>query len=430
MLSPATTLLSLASLAVASPTWNHATSGSTPHCNVSAALPALDGKLPDRTPSNFNYSGNVRTFYVAAEEVEWNYVPSGWDNWLGVPIESSPRASSAGYLKSTGSWGLTWTKALYRGYTDASFTNLTEQPPTQGTQGPLLRAEVGDLVQILFCNKLSENYASMHSMGLTYSKQYEGSLYPSTTNGSSPTPNIGDAVPPGQCFVYKWFVSSTAAPASNDPVRMWSYHSFVNMPADMAAGLIGPMAIYQRGAMASTMKKHREFPILYQIYDETASFMSGINAAKLGNTTQNSLTPQTLSQPYSGNSTIWKPQLANFPPVSLDSTNAPTFHTLNGFMYANGPAFEMCEDEDVVWYAYGYGSESHVFHMHGNNFLYGGEWRASKDLNDGNMFALFMQPEMRGVWEVICHVNDHLMNGMVHNYVVYPREECPLEKLG
>jgi hypothetical protein len=42
-------------------------------------------------------------------------------------------------------------------------------------------------------------YASMHSMGLYYSKDNEGSLY---WNGSAPA--AGDAVPPGGCVVYKW----------------------------------------------------------------------------------------------------------------------------------------------------------------------------------------------------------------------------------
>jgi len=61
-----------------------------------------------------------------------------------------------------------WKKALYRGYTDASFNNYTQQPETIGVQGPMLRAEVSDMVQILFRNSLTNNYASMHSMGLSY----------------------------------------------------------------------------------------------------------------------------------------------------------------------------------------------------------------------------------------------------------------------
>lgn len=44
----------------------------------------LDGQLPSPTPLGYKFSGNVRRYYVAAEEEEWDYAPTGWDNWLGV----------------------------------------------------------------------------------------------------------------------------------------------------------------------------------------------------------------------------------------------------------------------------------------------------------------------------------------------------------
>jgi hypothetical protein len=45
---------------------------------------AMDGQLPSTVPLDFHFSGNVRRYYIAAEEVEWDYAPTGWDNWLGV----------------------------------------------------------------------------------------------------------------------------------------------------------------------------------------------------------------------------------------------------------------------------------------------------------------------------------------------------------
>jgi FtsP/CotA-like multicopper oxidase with cupredoxin domain len=131
----------------------------------------LDGKLLNVIPSDFHFSGNVRTYYVQAEQGIWDYVPSDWDNWLGVPFEALPRASSAGYTKASGSLGTKWEKALYRGYTNASFAERTQQPSWQGVNGPTLRAEVGDIFQILFVNKLANNYASMHSMGLSLERK-------------------------------------------------------------------------------------------------------------------------------------------------------------------------------------------------------------------------------------------------------------------
>jgi hypothetical protein len=61
-------------------------SGAPSSCNSStpACTATLDGKLPAFTPSNFEFSGHVRRYYIAAEEVEWDYAPTGWDNWLGV----------------------------------------------------------------------------------------------------------------------------------------------------------------------------------------------------------------------------------------------------------------------------------------------------------------------------------------------------------
>lgn len=68
---------------------------------LAACQAQLDGKLPSPTPSGFVWSGAVRTYYVAAEEIEWDYAPSGWDNWLGVsanvyPARSRPNSPSIG----------------------------------------------------------------------------------------------------------------------------------------------------------------------------------------------------------------------------------------------------------------------------------------------------------------------------------------------
>lgn len=57
-------------------------SSSTP--SLQACADRLDGELPSPTPFNYQFGGNVRRYYVAAEEVEWDYAPTGWDNWLGV----------------------------------------------------------------------------------------------------------------------------------------------------------------------------------------------------------------------------------------------------------------------------------------------------------------------------------------------------------
>lgn len=175
---------------------------SSTSANGAACSVSMNNELPSPTPITFNFSGNVRRYYIAAEQVSWNYAPTGWDNYMGLPIDVSPRAQEAGYTQR-----LTWEKALYRGYTDATFTKPTTEPPWQGALGPTIRAEVGDLIEILFVNRLTENYASMHSMGLMYTKPDEGGDYPNNTAPGQESPfTVSEAVPPGGCNVYKWMV--------------------------------------------------------------------------------------------------------------------------------------------------------------------------------------------------------------------------------
>jgi hypothetical protein len=43
---------------------------------ISACSAKMDGKLPYYQPMGFNFSGNVRRYYVAAEVDSWDYAPS------------------------------------------------------------------------------------------------------------------------------------------------------------------------------------------------------------------------------------------------------------------------------------------------------------------------------------------------------------------
>lgn len=287
------------------------------------------------------------------------------------------------------------------------------------------------MIQILFCNKLANNYASMHSMGLSYSKEFEGSLYPTTLTGRNTTPAGGDALAPGQCFVYKWLINEGAAPYPGTNSQMWAYHSYVNMLVDMNAGLAGPTIVYNRGTMNRTMASHREFVLLYETFDESMSFLAEANL-RMYNSSANASSmamPALLEMNHAGNESYWRPQLTNMPTVSLSTTQAPGFYTLNGWVLANNPSFDMCTDDPVIWYVYAFGGASHVFHMHGNGFNYHGNNMASKSLNDGNMVTLQMNASATGIWQVICHVNNHLSDGMDGLYQVYPPGACPLSKL-
>jgi hypothetical protein len=48
-------------------------SGSSDQTLIASCQAQMDGKLPYYTPEDFNFSGNIRRYYVSAEMVTWNY---------------------------------------------------------------------------------------------------------------------------------------------------------------------------------------------------------------------------------------------------------------------------------------------------------------------------------------------------------------------
>ena len=292
------------------------------------------------------------------------------------------------------------------------------------------------MIQILFVNNLKENYASMHSMGLYYGKQYEGSLYPNTTNGQTVAPQEQDAVPPGGCAVYKWIATESQGPSPGQDSRLWSYHSYVNMASEIDSGLTGPIIVYNQGKMTDTMAANREFVLNFISFSEVGSFLAADNAEMYGGFSNLSRsTVGLVGGPYAGNESYWVPQMTNTPAARLTTAQAPTFYTLNGYVFSNGPDFEICRDDPVIWYVMAYGDYSHVFHMHGNNFQAGpnAPWQAAMSINVGEMFTLNMNAQLPGIWQIICHVNMHQAFGMEQNYIVYETkfggQTCPLPAL-
>ena len=166
----------------------------------------------------------------------WNYVPRG------RILAGLPGAENEGGSRQT-----TFRKAIYREYTDATFTTLKPRPPQWehlGILGPLIRAEVGDIVKVVFKNntKIILQHASAWA-GLR--QRLEGALY---DDGVPSDEKKGARVPPGQTFTYIWTVPERAGPAHGDSSSvLWAYHSHFVEPRDMNAGLMGPIIVTAKG---------------------------------------------------------------------------------------------------------------------------------------------------------------------------------------
>ena len=96
--------------------------------------------------------GKVRTYYIAAEEVLWDYAPTGSNQITGQPFTDDENVF---VQNGPARIGHVYRKALYRGYTDATFTTKLPADPQLGMLGPVIRAEVGDTIKVVFKNNAS-----------------------------------------------------------------------------------------------------------------------------------------------------------------------------------------------------------------------------------------------------------------------------------
>ncbi|KTF76235.1 hypothetical protein cypCar_00046992 [Cyprinus carpio] len=116
-----------------------------------------------------------RTYYIAIREEDWNYAPSGTNLINNRSIEQDEHASvflSRGETRI----GSVYKKALYRQYTDGSYSKEIAKPAWLGFLGPIIRAEVGDVIEVHMKNFATRPY-SLHPHGVFYEKNSEGALY-------------------------------------------------------------------------------------------------------------------------------------------------------------------------------------------------------------------------------------------------------------
>ncbi|HMF05482.1 MAG TPA: multicopper oxidase domain-containing protein, partial [Methylocella sp.] len=118
-----------------------------------------------------------RTYFIAADEVIWDFAPSDPNN----PITGKPftREESVFLHSARDRIGRKYLKAVYREYTDPSFTTLkplglAEQ--SRGIMGPTIHAEVGDTITVVFRNN-TRFPVGIHPHGVLYAKASEGAHY-------------------------------------------------------------------------------------------------------------------------------------------------------------------------------------------------------------------------------------------------------------
>lgn len=193
-------------------------------------------------PARSAPTGQVRHYYVQAENVEWTIVPSGYeDDKLGRRVEARETR---------------FTAIVLRGYEDPEFRTPSSRPPWLGILGPTLEASVGDRIVVHFRNAdfAYNRTHSLHVHGLRYSAEHDGGYMA----GSHPKP--GTAVPPGGSYTYEW-------EAGPDSAGTWFYHDHSVEAADsIRRGMIG--AVVVRGPREEPAK---EFVLLFSAFDRSTT---------------------------------------------------------------------------------------------------------------------------------------------------------------
>lgn len=346
--------------------------------------------------------GVTRTYYVAADEVDWNYVPADSDLTFGKPLPKQAFAmTNAPPVMAT-----TFHKAVYHEYTDSTFTIRKPRPPKWqhlGILGPVLRGAVGDTIVVVFRNNATFP-ASMHPHGVLYTKSNEGALYSDGTSGAD---KADDAVPPGGTHRYVWPIPERAGPGPDDPSSIvWPYHSHTSELEDVYTGLIGAIIVTRRGmarADGSPMDVDREFVTMFGSFNENNTHFSEMNRKR-----------------YLGDTTLVGPN----GPRRFSPNQHPT---INGLLFGNAglDAFTMREGEHVRWYLFastGF-DDFHTPHWHGNTVLVHGERKDVVDLTGPlKMLTADMVADNPGIWIFHCHFGEHTMDGMSTRYRVLPAD--------
>jgi FtsP/CotA-like multicopper oxidase with cupredoxin domain len=332
-----------------------------------------------------------RTYYIQAEEHIWDYIPSAFDHYHGLPLKDDPLARTW-TIHTSSRIGTKYIKAHYQAYTDATYKKPIEQESWNGIMGPIIRAEVGDSITVHFRNNASYPY-SIHPHGVKYDFSNEGALYENSGPGSS--------ISPGDSYIYEWTVPARSGPGPDDPTSLlWGYHSHVNDPADVYDGLTGAIIIYKKGILNPKTNKpvgiDQEYVIQLIVGDENQSHYLQENIDFFG-----------LDQ-----------SLVDADPDDFTESNKK--HNVNGYMFGNLPGLRMRVGEKIRWYIMGWGTEVdlHSLNWHGNTLLYDQHRIDTIELLPAVFRTADMLVDQSGHWLLHCEVGDHIIAGMSAYYDV------------
>ncbi len=345
------------------------------------------------------YAGQVRTYYIASNEIVWNYTPAGTNEITGEPFGDG-NATELQYTTHNASYlGTSFLKCVYQQYPNASFLSPLVRPASEaylGILGPVIYAVTGDTIVVVFKNNCRFN-ESVTPLGLP----------PATPGGSLGVPyngsgndSDGGAVPTGATFTYSWSVPEDAGPTALDNgSTLYEYTSGTWENSSLDAGLVGPIVVSAPSDANPNGTPDRFAGTIIELF---AIFQEG-------------------NSPYLATNIA---RFAGDPADAIANESNPNWdeslnkYAINGYLYGNQPLVTLVRGESYQWLLLGAGADMHAPHWHGNTVVSDGMRTDVVTLLPGQTVVADMTPDDPGIWLFHCHVDDHLAGGMVTRYQV------------
>jgi hypothetical protein len=265
----------------------------------------------------------ARTYYVAADEVEWDYaagsdkcmrpearIGAAWEpeapesavDAAGTDLNAFPEGGRIFVRREGPFLGSVYKKALYREYTSADFDTLESRTPGGGLRGgaaggsdahlgalgPVLRAAVGERVTVVFRNNLvgyamPANLVPKHAVHVVHLRTWDtgaGEWVDIADGDASDAAAHAYVVTPGETVEYTFFIPPTAGPGPSDPSTIsWPYGSSVDPTGTLYAGLLGAFIVARDAAALAAPGVDREFVLSMMVADENQSPLLDANIA-------------------------------------------------------------------------------------------------------------------------------------------------------
>ena len=219
----------------------------------------------------------------------------------------------------------------------------------------------GPLIRARVGDRILVHFKNMDTLyRRVHSMHFHGVHYAPSSDGAY-LPGFsgrGAAVRPGQTFTYRLL-------AGNDSAGVWPYHDHSqSMEDSIAGGMFGMLSILGRHERAPD----REFEV---VFAPQGQFQTIDERAFVGNT----------------------------------------------------PVFTAFVGQVVQWDVTAMGSDFHTFHVHGHRWVNAdGVSRDEQAVGPGESFAIRWREQDPGTWLYHCHVEAHMMAGMIGIYQVKRRK--------